>query len=152
MKTIIYTSFPCVIKVDGQQEELNQNENLLIEEFDKILVYPLEKGRISFEIDFAKQDNNFYRVIERGNKRLVFLLDGLYAENAEIGEFEYKGLKSKVEIYPQKVVFFNQNSKKIIHLSANYSSFKYGNKKYIDYCFEPCLFGRFRKPIRIRNQ
>lgn len=142
MKTIIYTSFPCIIKFNESQESLSVNENLSFDdEFDKILVYPTEKGRISFEVNLAELENSFYRIIERGNKRLVFLLDGLYAENAEISEFEYDGVKSKIEVYPQKVIFSNRSSKKIIHLNQKYRSFKLGNKKYIDYCLLSNLNG-----------
>ena len=135
MKTILYTSFPCVVKFNESQESLTVNENLSFEEeFDKLWVYPTEKGRISFEVTPHQQESSFYRIIERGNKRLIFLLDGLYAQNAEIAEFEYNGVKSKIEIYPQKVVFLNKNNKKIIHLNQKYRSYKVGNKKYIDYC------------------
>lgn len=135
MKTIIYTSYPCVIKIGDKQEELSQNENLLIEEeFDKISVYPAIKGRIAFEIDFNEKENSFYRIIKHGGKWLIFLIDGLHAENVETSEFNYQNIKSKIEIYPQKVVFSNSNNKKIIHLTENFSSFKYGNIKFIDYC------------------
>lgn len=135
MKTVIYTSFPCLIKVNEIEETLSQNENLIIDEnCEKLLVYPLQKGKISFEINLSIHENNFYRIIERGGKRLVFLIDGLYAENAEICEFKYQNIKSKVEVYPQKVVFSNSDCKKIIHLSEKYLSYKCGNIKFIDYC------------------
>ena len=135
MKTIIYTSFPCLVKLDEKQENLTKNENLIIDEdFEKLLIYPTERGRISFEVDINEKENNFYRIIERGGKRLIFLLDGLYAENCEICEFEYNGIKSKIEIYQRKVIFSGRESKKIIHLNKKYRDFKYGNFKYIDYC------------------
>lgn len=135
MKTIIYTSFPCVVKFKDNQESLTQNENLVIEDdFDKICIYPTQKGRIAFEVNAKEQEGSYYRIIERGGRRLVFLLDGLYAENAETCEFEYNGLKSKIEIYPQKVIFSGRDSKKIIHLSQKFRTSKYGNMKYIDYC------------------
>lgn len=135
MKTIIYTSFPCIIKLNNEQESLSQNENLVIEQdFDKILVYPAQKGKISFEVSLNEHETSFYRIIERDNKRLIFLLDGLYAENAEICEFEYKGIKSRIEVYPHKTIFSGRDSKKIIHLNQQYRSFKYGNIKFIDFC------------------
>lgn len=135
MKTIIYTSFPCFLKFEGKEETLSQNENLTIEEEIKnIQVYPTQKGRISFEIDCDIKESTFYRIIEKNGKRLIFLIDGLYAENAEIAEFDYSGTKSKLEVYPQKVIFSNKINKKIIHLNQNYRSFKYGNIKFIDYC------------------
>ena len=135
MKTIIYTSFPCLIKFKDQQETLTKNENLVIEEdFDKLEIYPTEKGRIAFEVDAFEHENTFYRIIERSGKRLVFLLDGLYAENAEVCEFEYNGIKSKIEVYQQKVIFSGRDNKKIIHLTQKYKTYKYGNIKHIDYC------------------
>jgi len=143
MKTIIYTSFPCLIKFEEQQESLTQNENLVIEEdFKKVVVYPTERGRIAFEVNVDEQENTFYRIIEHGGKRLVFLLDGIYAENAEIYEFDYEGIKSKAEIYPQKVVFSGSESKKIIHLVEKYKSFKSGNIKHIDYCILENINGK----------
>lgn len=135
MKTIIYTSFPCIIKLNNLQENLTQNENLeIVEDFEKISVYPIEKGRISFEINVQEKETSFYRIIERNGKRLIFLIDGLYAENADIYPLEYNGIKTKIEVYPQKVVFSGIESKKIVHLNQKYKSFKCGNFKFINYC------------------
>lgn len=135
MKTIIYTSFPCLVKLGDIQETISQNENLVIEEdFDTLIIYPTEKGRISFEININEHESSFYRIIERGGKRLVFLLDGLYAENAEVYTLNYNGTKSKIEVYKEKVIFSGKDGKKIIHLNQKYSSYKYGNIKFIDYC------------------
>lgn len=135
MKTIIYTSFPCLVKIGEREESLTQNEHLLIEEeFEKISIYPVIKGRIAFEIDLKEEESSFYRIIKRGGKRLIFLLDGLRAENVETCSFEYQNIKSKIEIYPQKVIFESENNKKIIHLAQKYKTFKYGNIKFINYC------------------
>lgn len=135
MKTKIYTSFPCLIKIGEREESLTHNEHLVIEEdIEKFSVYPTLKGRISFEVNLNEEESIFYRIIKHGGKRLVFLIDGLYAENVETCEFDYQNIKSKMEIYPQKVVFESENNKKIIHLARKYRTFKYGNIKFIDYC------------------
>lgn len=135
MKTIIYTSFPCVVKYKNQQESLTQNENLVFEEeFDKIDVYPVQKGKISFEIIKEEKESAFYRIIEHDGKRLIFLIDGLYTENADVYEVEYQGVKSKIEIFPQRVVFCNKENKKIVHLNQKYKKYSYGNIKHINYC------------------
>ena len=126
MKTIIYTSFPCVVKSKNQPESLTQNENLVFEEeFDKIDVYPVQKGKISFEIIKEEKESAFYRIIEHDGKRLIFLIDGLYTENADVYEVEYQGVKSKIEIFPQRVVFCNKENKKIVHLNQKYKKYSY---------------------------
>ena len=142
MKTVIYTSIPCIIKFGNLQEMININENLQIDEdFKKLDVYPTDRGRISFQIDLSQHEANFYRIIERNHKRLIFILDGLYAQNADVYEFEYNKIRSKVEIYSDKIIFSGEKNKKIIHLNQKYNSYKYGNFKFIDYCILENLNG-----------
>jgi len=133
MKIIIYTSFPCLVKCDGKQERISQNEHLVLEETDKkIFVEPLGKDSYGFEIDFDSP-SHLYRIIKKEDKILIFLLDGLLAENVTCHNFNYNGVKSSVEIGKRKFIFANSNSKKIIRLLSNVQNIKVGAFLFIDY-------------------
>jgi hypothetical protein len=132
MKTIIYTSFPCLIRYEDSEVSLDENEHLTIDEpAKKIEVYPSSKGQISFVIDFNKIDSPFYRIITKNDKILVFLLNGLYAENVNCYNFSEK---SKIEVFSDKIIFKSDNNKKIVHLNENILDIKCGQFFHISYC------------------
>ena len=90
MKTVIYTPYDCLIKVGDNSQTIDQNESLVLEEYEKkIDIYPINKNsRYSFTVDFDNSPSPFYRVIEREGQRLVFLIDGLISQNIDIFSIE----------------------------------------------------------------
>ena len=124
MEIIIYTSYPCHIKYGNQSEHINQNEHLLLEKSDnEIIVQPLKSK--PFIIDL-KNPTPLYRIIEKDDKILVFLLDGLLAENVVCHNFNYDGNKSSIEISTKNITFIGNTGKKIIHLISPISDVKAG--------------------------
>lgn len=110
---------------------LSQNEHLLFENEDIFTVYPTGSDN-SFEVDITKS-SPFYRSIVKDNKNLVFLLNGLFAENITCHEFNYNGIISHVEISKKEILFCGEKDKKLIKLTRPVEKVKTGNFLFIDY-------------------
>ena len=135
MKTTIYTSFSCIIKLDGKEEKLSPNQHIqLEEEFENIVVYPLKKNCYSFVIDFEKA-SPLYRVIKKEDKTLIFLLDGLLVENVVCKDFNFEGIKSRVEVSQSQIEFVGNQEKKVIYLTRPIRDVKIGAFLFIDYVY-----------------
>lgn len=135
MKTIIYTSFPCLVSCDDKEEQLNENEHLILDNTpQKLWIYPTGRGRYAFEVNIKNTNNPFYRIVERENKLLIFLLSGLYAENVNCFKYNYNGKNSEIEVSSNKIIFKGLNNKKILHLKGNIENIKCGNFMFINYC------------------
>ena len=134
MKTIIYTSFDCLLKSENESLSLDRNEYASFDDFpSKLFVYPTGKThRIPFEI-YLHSPCPFYRVIEKKEKRLIFLLDGIIAENIEKHEFSFEGRRSEIEISSKKIIFSSRNKKKVLTLPAGACQFECGNFHHINY-------------------
>ena len=134
MKTIIYTSFDCLLKSENESLALDRNEYASFDDFpSKLFVYPTGKThRIPFEI-YLHSPCPFYRVIEKKEKRLIFLLDGIIAENIEKHEFSFEGRRSEIEISSKKIIFSSRNKKKVLTLPAGACQFECGNFHHINY-------------------
>ncbi len=133
MKKIIYTSFPCLIESDEKQEHLSQNEHLIIEDEPvSIKVFPENKDISPFEIDI-ENPSPLYRIIKKEDKLLIFLIDGIFAENVICHNFNYDGIKSSIEISKRKVVFCGKKDKKIINMPYQAKNVKVGAFLFINY-------------------
>lgn len=136
MKSIvIYSPYDCIVKYNNQEDFLDQNQHLIINGVDVIYVYPIGKTkRYSFAIDMKNNENQFYTILERNDKYLVFLLDGLYSQNIDIYNFKNNNTSSTIEISSQSVTFSTGKHKKIISLTATPKKITCGNFSFIDYC------------------
>ena len=135
MKTIIYSPYDALIKTKNEEVFLNRNEHMILEEENQsIVVYPTNKmSRYSFTIDLNEQHSIFYSVIKKDNDTLVFLLDGIIAENVDIYSFSNEGQTSFVEIGKTQIVFKTQSHEKIVTPPTKIDEFKCGNFKHINY-------------------
>lgn len=134
---IIYTPYDCLIKTKTEQNFLEKNQHLILENYNaqKISVYPISKNsKYSFNINISEQkDSNLYSIIEKDENLLVFLLDGLIAENVKIYNFTFQNKRSAIEVSSQKIVFSTENNKKIILLPSESKNFICGNFNHIIY-------------------
>ena len=92
MKIIIYSPYDCLIRVGENESFLDQNEHLIIEESEReISVFPTNKNsHYSFLIDVNNFSSPFYAIVKQNDNLLVFLMDGLIAENVDIFSFSHK--------------------------------------------------------------
>ncbi len=135
MKTIIYTSFDCLIKGENIEEVLQENQHLSFENVPaRLSVYPInKKGMPSFEIDFQKQHNLFYRIVEKDEKMLVFLVDGIYAQNFLVQTISCENNTCQIEIGKNEVIFACNKNKKILKMPEDILSSKCGHFHHIAY-------------------
>ena len=74
MKIILKTSYPCLIKSQTQNCELNENDNLMIENESELMVYPLNNHQIPFIINLnILKENEFYSVFSHNEKTIILL-------------------------------------------------------------------------------
>ena len=132
---IIYSPFSCILKTNDQEIEIDQNEHAIINNDEqKIYVYPIGKTkRYSFIIDMSNKKSEFYTLIEKDNKILIFLLDGLLSENIDIFHLQHNNYETTVEISKFLVSFKTKNHKKQIILNAKPLQTKCGSFYNIDY-------------------
>ena len=134
MKIIIYTSFPCLLKTESWQETLEENENLTLDNCELITVYPIGKTtRPSFVLDIDKNQSPFYRIVKKEEKILVFLLDGIFAQNIKICSIDCNSQKCQIEIAKNEVSFICSGNKKVLTLPEPILSYDYGNFRHIAY-------------------
>ncbi len=140
---IIYTPYNCLLKCGEQELELDENEHAIIEDnVNKINVYPTGKTKkYSFVIDLSEKNNKFYSIVEKDNKILIFLLDGLLSENVDIFHIKYSNMKCDIEISQDSISFNSDTHKKHLLLNKKPLSLKYGNFYHICYIllsFDDC--------------
>lgn len=134
MKTILYTTFDCLIKTQSEDFFIAANDNLSIDVgSNPIYVYPTGKSKLlPFTVNTNAQ-SPFYKIIEKDDKKLIFLLDGLYVQGIDIYHFSHNGQSSKVQISSKEIHFSTKTTKKIISLPAGCDNFKCGNLHHINY-------------------
>ena len=131
---VIYSPYECLIKTKNEELILDQNESALLDNCEEIDVYPTGKTkRYAFKIDLADKDNQFYSVIERQGKLLVFLIDGLISQNTDIFHFSYNNIDSEIALSGSSITFSTKNHRKQILLNSKPVKVQSGNFKHIDY-------------------
>ena len=132
---IVYTPYACLLKCAGQELELDENEHAIIEDnVDKIDVYPVGKTKkYSFSIDLHEKTSKFYSIIDKADKILIFLLDGLLSENVDIYHIKYNNKKCDIELSHDSLTFISDSHKKQIFFSETPHPFKCGNFSHICY-------------------
>lgn len=135
MKTIIYTSFECLIKTEDFEETLEQNQHLSFDaQPHSLVVYPIGKtSRPSFEINFENFTSQFYRIVQKEDKLLVFLLDGIYVKNYKLYTLSCEGEKCEIEIGTSEASFACGKNKKILNLPIQIISTECGHFRHIAY-------------------
>ena len=132
---IIYTTYPCLIKLNGQDCHLDESEHLVIDEpLKKLYVYPTGKSKsFAFTIEFPLISCKHYNWIEKEDKILIFLLDGLEVENVDCYHFSYKGQTCDIEVATNSLVFSTPLHKKRITLNSAPNEVSCGQFKHINY-------------------
>lgn len=131
---VLYSPYECLIKSNNNEMMMNENEHITLVATDLIYVYPVGRTKkYSFVIDINDKDNQFYSVIEKDDKYLVFLVDGLLSQNSEIFNFKYNNLESFIEVSSHAVTFKTKNNKKKIYIYQKPNTVKCGNFSFIDY-------------------
>ncbi len=143
MKTILKTTYPCLIKTNSDECELNENDTLEIENEQFLFVYP-QDGNIPFYIDLkSENENRFFSIIKYDNKKM-FLLEKISTFQVESKEsFSVSGQNCNI-IISEHTISFETKEKNIKvlcqHTTNNFSSFKH--KKYVCLQFD-CDFYAF---------
>lgn len=120
MKTLLKTSYPCLIKTDNDMCELEENDTLEIEEEEFLFVYP-QNGNIPFYIDTKSEiENRFVSIIKHEDKKIYLL---------EKGESFFVEKK-------QKLNFLGKTCE--ICVANNWLSFETEGQKVKFYCSHPC--------------
>lgn len=135
MELTIYTSFDCLIKGEGVEEFLSENENLYFHSPPpNLVVYPAKRfRRPSFQIDLKKIDSRFYKIIEKDNRLLVFLIDGIFALNYLVEKITCEGKLCQVEVGKNDVSFLCENNKKVLNIASEILSSSCGQFFHIAY-------------------
>ena len=123
MKTLVYTSFDCLLKLKNKDIVLDKNEYANLEDISSFFVYPTGKqGLIPFEVNLEKE-TAFYRIVKKDDRTLIFLINGIFAENIEKHSFSYNGKTCDVEISPSKICFSTKKRKKILSIPCDSKNF-----------------------------
>ncbi len=131
---VIYTPYECLIKNDNSQQTLDINQHITLENYSSIYVYPIGKTkRYSFVIDVNDKNNQFYSIVEKNDKYLIFLIDGLYSQNVDIYSFQFNNEKSFTEVSSQSIKFKTKSHIKKIYLPFSFKKIKCGNFYFINY-------------------
>lgn len=133
---IIYTPYPCLVKMGNSSLELDSNEHAVInDEAPIISVYPVGKNdRYSFNIDLNNtMDSKFYTCLEKDNKKLIFLLDGFLSENVKVFTFHHNNIESQIEVSKSFITFHSKDFKKQIALPYKIEKINCGHFQHIDY-------------------
>ena len=132
MQIIIYSPYDCLVKQDQEEKVLDHNEHLILPLSDKpIEIYPINKNsQYSFLINLDEKTSSFYSIIEKDGDILVFLMDGIIANNIDI--FSFKN-RSSVEVEKNKITFSTDKHKKVLFLPFSPQKVECGNFDYINY-------------------
>ncbi len=133
MKIVIYSSYPCYVKIENKTLEITQNEHIEcdLNESD-IIVKPLKNYGEPFIIDIENPSPR-YRIIKRDDKILIFILDGFLVENILCQSFEHGSIKSSIEAGSKQIIFSGNSHKKVIHFSSPIEEIKIGAFLFINY-------------------
>lgn len=131
---IIYSPYKCIVKNGQNSCELDENAHLVIDNAQIVSIYPIGKSkRYAFNVDINEKNSEFYRIVEKENKLLVFLLDGILSENVDLYSFNYQNISSIVEVTKSSITFATDKFKKIIALPSEIKDYKCGHYLHIDY-------------------
>ena len=109
---VIYSPYPCLVKAGDKEMTINENEHLNLDAIMPIYVYPTGKTkRYSFMIDFNILNSQFYSIIEKDDRVLVFLIDGLLSQNVDIFSFRYNNIDSEIEVSSHEITFKTKENK-----------------------------------------
>lgn len=130
MKTLVKTSYPCLIKTDNDTCELEENDTLEIEGEVFLFVYP-QNGNIPFYIDTKSDiENRFVSIIKHDDKK-IFLLEK--SENFAVEKIQHLNFFNKtceIRVGNNWVSFENDNQKIkcfCSHVCKNFETFKHKN-------------------------
>ena len=130
MKTLLKTSYPCLIKSDKDTCELEENDTLEIENEQFLFVYP-QNGNIPFYIDVKSDiENRFVSIIKHKDKKIFLLEKSNMVSVEKKYNLSFSGKTCEVLISNNSICFKTdlQNTKiKIEHTNKNYEVFKHNN-------------------------
>ncbi|MBE7074148.1 MAG: hypothetical protein E7379_03560 [Clostridiales bacterium] len=134
MKTIIYSTFDCLLKTPSLEKELLSKKNISFDEInEEISVYPMGRSKIIPFTISPPFKSPFYKTIIYNDARLIFLLDGIYVQNVQVYNFTHNGRQSRVEIATKEIHFSTNRTKKILHLPQHFDRFNCDKSYHINY-------------------
>ena len=119
----IITAYPCVIKSQSQSCGLDENCTLVLEGEKMVSVYPVGKtDNFAFNIELDKlYESAFYQVNEDDEEAIIYLVDGIKSENAQVVNFGTTA-SPHIEIESESVTFHCQNFKRKV-LTGKFANF-----------------------------
>jgi hypothetical protein len=127
------------LKFEDQNITLEENQHLCLESKPFFIdVYTIGKGlRPSFKIDFEKPLSVYYRIVEKEDKILVFLLDGIFVQNFKVFSLSCDNVNCKIEIGKNQVSFICKDNKKVLSIPEIITKSNCGNFYHIAYVQRP---------------
>lgn len=124
MKTLIKSSYNCLVKTNSQILELDKNDILEVENEKYVFVYP-ENRNVSFYINLASEkENQFYSVIKQPDKSIYFLEPQKHFTVCDSHTLNINGTTCQIFTTNQDITF-QTPTKKITHVfDKNHDDFK----------------------------
>lgn len=131
MKTILKSSYPCLVKGKNSYHEIDKNDLLEMADEDIIFVYPQCSGQIPFYINLVSPvENSNFSIIQKENQQIFFLEPKSNVQIVQKTDLYFSNAKCKIEIAENTLCIDNE-SKKISytcpHSCAQANIFKHKN-------------------------
>lgn len=130
MKTLVKTSYPCLIKSENETCVLEENDTLEIENEQFLFVYP-QNGSIPFYIDTKSEtENRFVSIIKHEDKKIYLLEKANSVSVEKKHSLSFSGKTCGVFIANNSISFETETQKTkidIVHRCKNYEIFKHKN-------------------------
>lgn len=138
MNTVkIYTPFDCLVVGKNSSEFLSQNENIVVDENEKLFVYPIGKPQNFSFVLTPSSPSPFYRSITSNGERLIFLLggetEGVLLNSYSLFSLSFMGKTCHVKVGKDRVVFSYDNIEKEVFLPFEIQNFKHQKEEHIVY-------------------
>lgn len=125
----LFSQYDCLLKLNGQEITLEENENLTIEQPCSVLVYPVGKAKaFSFAIDLNKlSDSAFYKFKKIEDQTYIFLIEFFRRQSQDVYNYSLSGKPCQVFVGTDKICFLSETQK--IDLAIPFQFEKYTCKK-----------------------
>lgn len=115
MKTILKSSYTCLVKGKNTCYEIDKNDLLEIEDENIIFVYPQNSKQIPFYINLVSPiENSNFSIIQRENNRIIFLEPKQNVQVTQKANLNFSNKKCEIEI-SQNTLCFESDNKKILY-------------------------------------
>lgn len=132
----IKSDYECLVKINENETTLSSDETLEVEDFCKVLVYPIDsKNTLPFSFETDKlAECKFYNFTNLDNNTaLICFHSGTLCENYDIVKVSVAGSTLTFEVGENKIVAYYKDWKKIISLDERYNNYITKSKDNIAY-------------------